>query len=128
MPLPARCPKSGNNNPCLSKTCPMYVTDWRSGDEYCAIGYERTSSRNIPGEPVEDTYVRDIPEINKGDNPPSTGNTDGISSGNELPPASIKATVQSKGVIEIQNQKNQKSRDFIRLKDIPDDYEAQFWS
>lgn len=113
MTLPARCPKSGNNNPCLSKTCPMYVTDWRSGDEYCAIGYERAGS---------------IPGINKGDNAPSTGNAESISSGNELPPASIKATVQSKGVIEIQNQKNQKSRDFNSLKDIPDDYEEQFWS
>lgn len=41
MPLPDVCPLD-NRSDCKKKECHLFLVDWRSGDENCAIGYRST--------------------------------------------------------------------------------------
>ena len=128
MPLPLLCPKT-KNSPCLGETCPMYTIDWRSKDEYCMIGYYPAGSRKKLGEPVEDTYAKK--GLNKGKTAPATRKNDW----DELPETSVLDSQAESQVEDVTDpiseekiKKKQGSKDFINLKDIPDNYEEEFWS
>jgi hypothetical protein len=134
MPLPSLCPKS-KNSACSGDACAMYTTDWRSKDEYCMIGYYPAGSRKKLGEPVEDTYARGMKGINEGKITHTTRKTERILQEDELPETSVldsQAESQAEDVTNLISQekieKKQVSKDFINLKDIPDDYEEEFWS
>ena len=71
MPLPDVCPLD-NRSDCRKKECHLFLVDWRSGDENCAIGYRSThrlsSSRqsSIIDSYAENTRVklsRDIEDL-----------------------------------------------------------------
>jgi len=131
MALPLFCPKT-ENSPCLGETCPMYTIDWRSKDEYCMIGYYPTGSRKKLGEPVVDTYAKK--GIDEGKTAPATRKNDWILLEDELPETSVLDSQAESSekvtdpISEKKIEKKQGSKDFINLKDIPDDYEEEFWS
>ena len=116
MPLPLFCPKT-ENSPCLGETCPMYTIDWRSKDEYCMIGYYPTGSRKKLGEPVVDTYAKK--GIKERKTAPATRKLDSQAESSEK----VTDPISEQNI-----EKKQESKDFINLKDIPENYEEEFWS
>ena len=56
MTLPEVCPRDGASQ-CKKADCHLYVTDWRSGDEQCIIGYGSTHKKMSGPSPVMDTYA-----------------------------------------------------------------------
>ncbi|MDF1557684.1 MAG: hypothetical protein P1P80_05835 [ANME-2 cluster archaeon] len=125
MSLPSICPKTGSGS-CTGDACTMHVMDWRSKEEYCIVGYYPNRERKSQGEPVVDNYA--------------AGNrAKGTQNNRAAPPSNINSKLNglteyeepASWLLDNDNKRNNhlaKSKKLLDMKDIPNDYEAEFWN
>jgi hypothetical protein len=125
MAIPSICPRSKIGS-CKGYGCPMYVIEWRSKEEYCSIDYYPESEKKVLGTPVIDNYAADILCRIKEKTTTSSTLIDPQQAIEKLQrPADIRSGPGDK--IKKPTGNIKKSKKFMKMDNIPDDYEKKFW-